>query len=103
MFIHITGSFLNIDMCKGRGPVIIVRQNYIRLDPKEPNLPAWVPRFQGPLTREQQKVLIGHGFPVLFSSGLLMFWVFCFFVFFFVFVWGEGVFCFCFVAQSVVI
>lgn len=103
MFIHITGSFLNIDMCKGRGPVIIVRQNYIRLDPKEPNLPAWVPRFQGPLTREQQKVLIGHGFPVLFSSGLLMFWVFLFFCFFFVFVWGEGVFCFCFVAQSVVI
>lgn len=94
MFIRITGSFLNIDMCKGRGPVIIVRQNYIRLDPNEPNLPAWVPRSQGPLTREQQKVLVGHGFPVLFSSGLLMFWGFLF-LFLFCCCLGGGLFLFC--------
>lgn len=28
----------------GQELVIIVRQNYIRPDPSEPNLPAWVPR-----------------------------------------------------------
>lgn len=46
-----------------------VRQNYIRPDPNEPDLPAWVPKqIQGPLTRKQQKVLLGHGFPGLFSN-----------------------------------
>lgn len=44
VFIHITGRFLSIDMCKGRGLVIFVKQNYIRPDTSEPNLPAWVPR-----------------------------------------------------------
>lgn len=45
------------------------RQNYIRPDPNEPDLPAWVTKqIQGPLTRKQQKVLLGHGFPGLFSN-----------------------------------
>lgn len=45
------------------------RQNYIRPDPNEPDLPAWVHKqIQGPLTRKQQKVLLGHGFPGLFSN-----------------------------------
>lgn len=83
-------------MCKGRGLVIFTCQNYIRPDPNEPNLPAWVPgRFRGPLTRNQHKVLVGRGFPVPFSSG---FFVFLFFGLGFVFlvIWF-------FVAQSVVI
>lgn len=52
-------------------------------------------RFQGPLTRNQHKVLVGRGFPVPFSSG---FFVFLFFGLGFVFlvIWF-------FVAQSVVI
>lgn len=58
-------------MCaKVRRLVVCVRQNYIRPGPNEPNFPAWVPRrFQGPLTREQQKALLGHEFPGSFSSG----------------------------------
>lgn len=53
-------------------------------------------RFQGPLTRNQHKVLVGRGFPVPFSSG---FFVFLFFLGWVLFFWLFGFF----VAQSVVI
>lgn len=44
--LHITGSLLNIAKWKGRGQSLL-GDNCIRLDPSEPNLPAWVPRLQG--------------------------------------------------------
>lgn len=72
---------------QGQGPVHVVRQNYIRLGLSELNLPARVPRFQGPLTREQQKVLVGLWFPVVFKWFVL----FCFFNFV-LFWFGGGVF-----------
>lgn len=46
-------------------------------------------RFQGPLTRNQHKVLVGRGFPVPFSSGFLGFF-FGLFLFLFLFLY----FCF---------
>lgn len=84
---------------QGQGPVHVVRQNYIRLGLSELNLPARVPRFQGPLTREQQKVLVGRWFPVVFKWFVLF--CFNFVLFWFLVFFGGG--CFCFVAQSMVI
>lgn len=49
-------------------------------------------RFQGPLTRNQHKVLVGRGFPVPFSSGFFLYFCFLGWGFFFFF-FGYLVFC----------